>query len=145
MPGLAPPLGIADAVERIRKELASPRPGDHVPFSFTWAGCAFQGRLEAGPKPVIRLAARLGKLPFSAEDAPQRRRIRQWLRGEARAGRSITCDITPQGHVLLTTATAIRADLTAVSLLQSLTLILLALRPHLQCYRSLCRSLCQSL
>lgn len=52
----------------------------NISFSFDFLGCRFKGQTREGHHgPILQIAAEIGKLPYSAEDAPLRRQIQALL------------------------------------------------------------------
>lgn len=67
------PTDLASVSAEAAAKLAELQPKLPAIFHFDWRGIAVAGRLEAGGgRPVVRLVADLGAVPYSAEDRARR-------------------------------------------------------------------------
>lgn len=107
-------------------------------FSFRWAGLRFQGRLQtlASGGNELELTARLGILPFSAEDQAARNDVLTAL-GRHLSGLEGTYRVTPRGEIQCVATTTFDGPMQAPAVTNCLTVSLLHLRKLMSRFRGL--------
>lgn len=128
-------MGFDEILDKVNQELVGH--GLHLPadFTFRWAGVAFTGRLAAIDGYMITLTGRLGRLPFSAENATARRAARHALAeclAECLAGCGGHYHLGRDGAISFEAATRFPPPLSAPAIMGVLAVSLLQIKPFLK-------------
>jgi len=128
-------MTINEAVTALGSELKARTGGVPLRFAFHWAGYPFRGSLTPHKNGAgeIEITARLGTLPFSAENASVRRKGLDLL-NHCDEYSDICLQVTSSGEVQCSTSTTFDGNLSAVTMAQVLTIALLHLRKSLKCF-----------
>lgn len=102
-----------------------------IHFSFHYRGISFEGEMQPGQGGRLRLAADLGKLPYTVESAPARRLLRHLVLATQRSDRA-SFHITAAQDVLFVGETQVPAPRTPVSVVAAVTALTLDFKPFLE-------------
>lgn len=124
---------INEAITALGNELKARTGGVPLRFAFHWAGYPFKGSLTPHKSGTgeIEITARLGTLPFSAENARARQKGLDLL-SCCEEDSEICFQVTSTGEVQCSTSTTFESNLSAVTMAEVLTITLLHLRKHLK-------------
>lgn len=124
-----PGLSLNEALDAIGASLYGERASAPARFTFRWAGFRFKGSLRrlADGMSEVQLTARLGVLPFTAENADSRRAALQKLASQF-GDLEGAYHITRAGEVQCSATTTFDGPVRAAPVAQSLTVTLLHLR-----------------
>ena len=126
-------MNIEQAVTALGNQLDARACGIPARFSFHWAGYRFRGTLTSldRSKGEIEVTARLGVLPFTAENAALRQKGMDVL-NRCENLNNVRFRVTSSGEILCAASTIFESKISAVPVAQALTVTLLNLRKHLK-------------
>ena len=126
-------MNIEDAVTALGGQLNARAFGIPSRFSFHWSGYRFRGTLTSVDRSAgeIEVTARLGILPFTAENAALRQKAIEIL-NRCEQLNDVRFGVTSSGEVQCSASTIFETRTSAVPAAQALTVTLLYLRKHLK-------------
>ncbi|RMF12209.1 MAG: hypothetical protein D6763_01280 [Alphaproteobacteria bacterium] len=132
-----PEITLEHALESVGARIGDAAFASPAHFTFRWAGLRFQGRLQtlAPDQNELEVTARLGILPFSAENQAARRDALKELARHL-SGVEGTYRVTGRGEIQCVATTTFSGPIRAPDIAHCLTISLLHLRKLMDRFRA---------